>query len=118
MFLTRDFFTAINIGKEKEAMPTFVMLVKMNPELAKNFKSMEEIGRQVGAKYKTVCPDVNITAHLALLGPYDFMDVVEADSEESAFKMSAAILSSGMASSVETWTAMHYQKLLELTRDL
>ncbi|HXG68266.1 MAG TPA: GYD domain-containing protein [Blastocatellia bacterium] len=99
-------------------MPTFVMLIKMAPELAKNFKAMEEIGRQVGNKYREACPDVNVTAHLALLGPYDFMDVVEAASEESAFKMAAVILSSGMASSVETWTALSYQRLLQLTRDL
>ena len=99
-------------------MPTFVMLIKMAPELAKNFGSMEEIGRSVGKKYKEACPNVNVTAHLALLGPYDFMDVVEADSEETAFRMAAAILSSGMASSVETWTALSYQKLLELTRDI
>ena len=99
-------------------MPTFVMLIKMAPELAKNFKAMEEIGRQVGNKYREACPDVNVTAHLALLGPYDFMDVVEADNEESAFKMAAVILSSGMASSVETWTALPYQRLLQLTRDL
>jgi len=99
-------------------MPTFVMLIKMAPELAKNFAAMEEIGKSVGKKYKEACPGVNVTAHLALLGPYDFMDVVEADSEETAFRMAAVIMSSGMASSVETWTALSYQKLLELTRDL
>jgi uncharacterized protein with GYD domain len=99
-------------------MPMFVMLVKMSPELARNFKAMEEIGRQVGNRYREACPDVKVTAHLALMGPYDFMDIVEAQSEESAFKMAAVILASGFASSVETWVALPYQRLLELTRDI
>jgi uncharacterized protein with GYD domain len=99
-------------------MATFVMLVKMSPELAKNFSAMEDIAKQVGAKYKAACPEVNVTHHLALLGPYDFMDILEAPNEETAFKMAAVILSSGMASSVETWTALSYKRLLELTRGI
>jgi len=99
-------------------MPMFVMLIKMAPELAKNFKSMEEIGKKVGTRYREACPEVNVTTHLALLGPYDFMDILEAPSEETAFKMASVIIASGMASSVETWTALPYQKLLELTKDL
>lgn len=99
-------------------MATFVMLVKMSPELAKNFGAMEEIAKKVGTKYKEACPEVNVTHHLALLGPYDFMDILEAPNEETAFKMAAVILSSGMASSVETWTALSYKRLLELTRGI
>ncbi|HXG68265.1 MAG TPA: GYD domain-containing protein [Blastocatellia bacterium] len=101
-------------------MPAFVMLIKMSPELAKNFKSMEEIGKKVGAKYKEACPGVNVTHHLALLGPYDFMDILEAPDAETAYRMAAVIMSSGMASSVETWTAFHftYPKMKELLGDL
>jgi uncharacterized protein with GYD domain len=104
--------------KGEKHMPMFVMLIKLSPDLAKNFKSMEEIGKKVGARYKEACPGVNVTAHLALLGPYDFLDILEAPSEETAFRMAAVILASGMAASVETWTALPYQKLLEVTRDL
>jgi uncharacterized protein with GYD domain len=101
-------------------VPTFVMLVKMSPDLAKNFSGMEEIGKKVGAKYKEACPGVNVTAHLALLGPYDFMDILEAPNEETAFRMAAVIMSSGMASSVETWTAIHftYPKMMELFKGI
>jgi uncharacterized protein with GYD domain len=99
-------------------MATFVMLIKMAPELAKNIKSMEEIGKKVGARYREACPEVNVREHLALLGPYDFMDILEAPNEETAFKMASVILASGMASSVETWSAISYQKLLEITRNL
>ena len=99
-------------------MPTFVMLIKLAPELARNFKSMEEIAREVGTRYREACPGVNVTTHLALLGPYDFMDILDAPSEETAFRMAAVILSSGMAASVETWTALPYQRFMELMKDL
>lgn len=99
-------------------MATFVMLVKMSPELAKNFKSMKEVGNEVGRRYREACPGIEVTAHLALMGPYDFMDVIEAPNEDAAFRISSVILSSGMASRVETWTAMHYPRLLEITKDL
>lgn len=98
-------------------MSTFIMLIKMSPDLAKNFASMQEIGKQVGDKYKAACPEVNVKAHLALMSPYDFMDILEAPNEETAFKMASIIMASGMASSVETWTALPYEKLLELTTD-
>jgi uncharacterized protein with GYD domain len=99
-------------------MATFVMLIKMSPELAKDFKSMEAIGKQVGAKYKTACPDVKVSHHLALLGPYDFMDLFEAPNEEVAYRMASVIRSSGMASEVVIWPAITftYEKMLELTR--
>jgi uncharacterized protein with GYD domain len=99
-------------------MPTFVMLIKNSPEFAKNLKSMDELAKKVGAAYKAACPEVNVTTHLALLGPYDFMDILEAPSEETAFKMAAVLLASGMVSSVETWTAMHYPRFQELMKNL
>ncbi len=101
-------------------MATFIMLIKMSPDLAKNFKTMEEIGKEVGAKYKTACPDVKVSHHLALLGPYDFMDVLEAPNEEVAYRMASVIRASGMASEVVTWPAITftYEKMLELTKDI
>jgi uncharacterized protein with GYD domain len=101
-------------------MPTFVMLIKMSSELAKNFRSMEEIDKQVGARYKIACPEVKVSHHLALLGPYDFMDVLEAPNEETVYRMAAVIRASGMASEVVTWPAIPftYQKMLELTKDI
>lgn len=101
-------------------MVTFVMLIKVSPELAKNFKTMEQIGKEVGAKYKAACPEVNVTHHLALLGPYDFMDVLDIPSVESAYRLAAVIRSSGMASTVVMWPAIHftYPKMRELLGDL
>src|SRR5260370_5824891 len=97
-------------------MATFVMLIKMSPDLAKNFKSMEEIGKKVGAKYREACPQVQVREHLALLGPYDFLDILEAPNEETAFKMAAVTLPSPIASLVDPLAALAYQNLRDLTR--
>ncbi len=101
-------------------MSTFIMLVKMSPELAKDIKSMEEVGKRVGAKYKAACPDVTVSHHLALLGPYDFMDVLEAPNEDVAYRMASVIRGSGMASEVVVWPAITftYEKMLSLAKDI
>jgi len=39
----------ISLKGEKD-MPMFVMLIKLSPELAGDFKSMEEIGNKVGTR--------------------------------------------------------------------
>lgn len=97
-------------------MPTFVMLIKISSELAKNPASMEEIGNRLGARCQAACPEMKITTHLGLLGPYDFLEILEAPSAEMAFRTASLIMASGMASSVETWTALPftYPKMLEL----
>jgi uncharacterized protein with GYD domain len=97
-------------------MPTFVMLIKMSPELAGNSAALEEIDLKLSNKYREACPDVKITTQLALLGPYDLLNLVEAPSQEMAFRMASLLLASGLAASVETWSALHftYPKMLEL----
>ncbi len=97
-------------------MATFVMLIKSSNELVKNFGSLEEVATTVDQRCREACPDVTVATKLALLGPFDFLYLVEAPSEERAFRLAAVILSSGLAASVETWTAMHfnYPKMLQL----
>jgi uncharacterized protein with GYD domain len=92
------------------------MLIKMSPDLASNLASLEELERRFRDKSREACPEVTITTHLALLGPYDFLNVVEAPSHEMAFRMASVMLASGYAASVETWTALHftYPKMMQL----
>ena len=97
-------------------MPTFVMLIKMSRELTSNFASLQEVDRRLSEKYREVCPEVTVAQNLALLGPYDVLNLVEAPSQEAAFKMAAVMLASGWAASVETWSALHftYPKMKQL----
>jgi uncharacterized protein with GYD domain len=96
-------------------MTTYVLLIKFSTEHAKNYASMEQMGMEMRERYMKACPGIKLLAHhLRLSGPYDFMHLYEAPDVETAFKMSAVIRSSEMVSSVETWPAISYQRLLEL----
>lgn len=97
-------------------MSTFVMLIKMSPELGNNPASLREFEKRIDEKRREACPEVTIATNLALLGPYDFLNLVEAPSHEAAFRFASVLLKLGFAASVETWTALHftYPKMKEL----
>jgi uncharacterized protein with GYD domain len=100
-------------------MATYILLIKFSPELAKDFAAMERMGKEVREKYVRACPGIQLSPHhYWLSGPYDFMHVFESPDADSAFKMAAVILSTGMAATVETWTAISFQKLLELVKEI
>jgi len=98
-------------------MPTFILATKLSHELTKNPSLREDIGKEWKNKISRICPNVKWLAHYALLGPYDFLDIYEADSEEEAAKISMITLSSG-ASVAESWTAIPYKRFLKLIKDI
>ena len=98
-------------------MGTYVLLTKLTPEVTKDLKNREKIGKRWMDKVTEKCPDVKWLAHYALLGPYDFMDIYEAPSEEVAAKVSLITLSSG-AFQVESWAAVPYSRFLELADEV
>ncbi len=98
-------------------MGTYVLLTKLTPEVTKDLKNREKIGKRWMEKVTEKCPDVKWLAHYALLGPYDFMDIYEAPSEEVAAKVSLITLSSG-AFQVESWAAVPYSRFLELADEV
>lgn len=98
-------------------MSTFILMTKLTPELTSNVKNREKIGKKWIKKVTEACPDVKWVAHYALLGPYDFMDIFEAPNEDTAAKVSWITLSSG-ALQVESWTAIPYQRFLDVVQDV
>ncbi len=56
-------------------------------------------------------------ANYWLLGPYDYLDIYEAPNEDVATKVSAIIRTFGR-SAPETWTAVPFDRFLELVADL
>jgi uncharacterized protein with GYD domain len=98
-------------------MGTYVLLTKLTPEVTKDLKNREKIGKRWMEKVTEKCPDVKWLAHYALLGPYDFMDIYEAPTEEIAAKVSLITLSSG-AFQVESWAAVPYSRFLELADEV
>jgi len=98
-------------------MPTFILLTKLSSEGLGNPRKRENIGRKWFATVKAKCPGVKWIDHYALLGPFDFMDIYEAPSEEVAAKVSMITMSRG-AVKAETWAAIPYKKFLRLAKEL
>ena len=98
-------------------MGTYVLLTKLTPEVTKDLKNREKIGKKWMKKVTEKCPEVKWIAHYALLGPYDFMDIYEAPDEETAGKVSLITLSSG-AFGVESWAAIPYGRFLEIADEV
>ena len=97
-------------------MGLYVLMTKLTPEISGDLKRREAIGKEWKKKVDTCCPDVKWIAHYALLGPYDFMDIYEAESEETAAKVSMITRASG-ALAVESWPAMKWSRFIEIIKD-
>jgi len=98
-------------------MGVYVLMTKLSPEVTKDMKHREKIGKKWIEKVNEKCPDVKWLSHYALLGPYDFMDIFDAPNEEVAAKVSMITLSSG-ALQAESWTAIPYSRFVELADEL
>jgi len=98
-------------------MATFILMTKLSPEIAESFKNREEVGKKWKAAIAEKVPEVKWIDHYYLLGPYDFMDIYEAPCEECAAKVSMITQTLG-AMKAESWTAIPYQRIVELSKEL
>ncbi|MBN1944021.1 MAG: GYD domain-containing protein [Bradymonadales bacterium] len=97
-------------------MGIYVLMTKLTPEITQDLRNRQGIGKQWMSRVKKACPEVKWLSHYALLGPYDFMDIYEAPSNEVAAKVSLITLSSG-ALQAESWPAIEYAQFLNLVRE-
>ena len=99
-------------------MPTYILATKLSHEAAKKkFENFEGEGLSWLELVKKKCPEVKFLEHYTILGPWDFLDIFEAPSEESAAKVSMITQSCG-ASRAESWTAIPYSKFTKLMKEL
>jgi uncharacterized protein with GYD domain len=96
---------------------TFILMTKLTPEVTREVRHRERIGKKWMKTVGEKCSDVKWIAHYALLGRYDFMDIFEAPSVEVAAKVSMITLASG-ALEAESWPAIPYGRFLELAEEL
>ena len=94
-------------------MPRFVLMTRLAPESLKDADVRRAMGRAWLKKVQTSCPEVQWLAHYAILGPYDFMDIYDAPTVETAQKVSLISRAEG-AVSAESWQALPYDDFLEL----
>jgi len=98
-------------------MPTFVLMTKMSPELARDPRGRKRTGREWMKLVGQKCPGVRWVAHYALLGSYDFMDIYEAPDLDTAHKISA-LSREGGAAEAESWSALPYERYLQIVDEL
>ena len=98
-------------------MATYVLMTKLSPEIMRDVKHREKIGKKWKEDIALKCPGVKFICHYALLGPYDFLDIYEAPDEEAAAKVSMISLALG-ALRAESWTAIPYARFVELAKEI
>jgi len=98
-------------------MKTFILMTKLAPQVTSQMKDRAKIGAAWLEEVKEKCPDVKFLAHYGLLGAYDFMDIYEAPDEEVAAKVSMISRANG-AVVAESWTAIPYKRIVELTEEI
>ena len=98
-------------------MQTYILLTKLSPDVTRQMKDREKIGRTWMDQVRERCPEVKFVAHYALLGQYDFLDIYEAPDEEIAAKVSMISQANG-ASQAQSLIAFPYKRFLELTQEI
>lgn len=98
-------------------MPIFVMLTRLSPEALKSPRSLEKLERKVSDRIRAECPIIEWLQNLALIGPYDYLDIFRAPDIEAATKVSALVRTFGHAQT-EIWAATEWERFKEIVRDL
>jgi hypothetical protein len=68
------------------AMPTFIMLTRLNPDAVRSPKGLETLERDAMKRVREECPKVEWLNSYAVLGPYDYLDIFVAGDIETAAK--------------------------------
>ncbi|HXI21506.1 MAG TPA: GYD domain-containing protein [Gemmatimonadales bacterium] len=94
-------------------MPTFVLLTRLEPGGLTSGRSVRHLERQTVDHIRRECPGVEWERSLALLGPYDYLDIFTAPDLETATRVSTLIHIHGHATT-ETWGAIEWDRFKEL----
>lgn len=98
-------------------MPIFIMLTRLSSEATRSPKNLERLERDVMARIRKDCPDVEWNGSFATLGPYDYLDIFRAADIETATRIATLVRSFGHAQT-EIWAATEWERFKELVRDL
>ena len=96
-------------------MLTFVMLTRLSPEAVRSPQALEQLERKAMERVRKECPDVQLVANYAILGPCDYLDIFRAKDVETAAKVSTLIRTFGHAHT-EIWTATEWDRFKEIVR--
>ena len=94
-------------------MATFIMMTRLAAGAAKTSDDLKRLEKAVDRRIERECPGVTWKANFAILGPYDYMDIFEAEDEAVAAKVAMIIRSAGHAQT-ETWSALTWERYKKL----
>jgi uncharacterized protein with GYD domain len=92
-------------------MATYVILSRLSSESVRDFKGFRKLAETVSQKIKSECPGVRWKDSYALMGRFDVVDVVDADSPAEVEKAAMIIRAYGHAST-ETMHATPWKEFV------
>ncbi len=98
-------------------MQSFILLTRLNREESDTSFSVSRKEQSVVIKVQEMIPEVKWVSNYALLGPWDYMDVVQAPNMMTAIKLSALVRFYGDAHT-EVWPAVDWDCFEKAAKDL
>lgn len=98
-------------------MQSFILLTRLNREESDTSFSVRRKEQSVVAKVQELIPEVKWISDYALLGPWDYMDVVQAPDMMTAIKLSALVRFYGDAHT-EVWPAVNWDCFEKAAEDM
>lgn len=98
-------------------MATFILLSKVSLSTAGPTQQLGQIDDLFERELAGKCPSVRRVASYALLGPYDFMHVIEAPDAKAAAKVALLVNRFG-AATTQTLTAIPFEEFKEIAADI
>jgi uncharacterized protein with GYD domain len=92
-------------------MSTYIILSRISPEALRDYKDFKQVAKAVSAKIKSDCPGVVWKDSYAVMGRFDFVDIVEANDPKQVEKASMIIRAYGH-STTETLPATPWKEFL------
>ena len=105
----RDAVGYVASRKEMAAMPTYIMLTNLTDEGRKTVKQNPERIREVNREVETM--GVKVLGQFALLGQFDFVNILEAPDNETVAKMAVELGSRGTLQTM-TFPAMSLDQFI------
>jgi uncharacterized protein with GYD domain len=98
-------------------MAEFVLLTRISPQALHQPRTYATLERHVAEQVRHHCPEVQWLHSWAVLGPWDYVDVIDAPDLAAATRVSVLVRSFGQART-EVWPAMAWPQFKGLVQDL
>ena len=98
-------------------MPQFLLLTRLSPQALHQARTYATLERHVAEQVRHHCPAVKWLHSWALMGPWDYIDVIEAPDIDAATRVSVLVRSAGQAQ-CEIWPAMPWPQFKALVQEL